>query len=74
MTYNIIAIEKKEYRGEEYPTKYYVHTVEYPHIIQVDKNTYSAIAENDLLSFDLDCRFTVANYNNRNYYKYVKEV
>lgn len=67
MEFHIIGLQKKEYHN--FPTKYYLHTIEYPHIIQVDMHIYNELLENkkDSLNFPY---LKVSDYHGNFYYKY----
>lgn len=70
MEYHIIGNYKKEYHNLEYPTKYYLHTVEYPHIIQVDYTFFKEVLEKSIDSISIP-HLKVTDYEGRYYYKYV---
>lgn len=69
MIYNIIGLNKKEYK--DYDSKYYMYTVEYPHKIQVSKDIYISVVENKILSFNIDDYLTIVEYNGQVFYKYL---
>lgn len=69
MEYHIIGVQKKEYHNGEFPTKYYLHVVEYPHVIQVKRRIYNDVLEKSIDSLNFPC-LKVSDYNGKFYYKY----
>lgn len=69
MEYHIIGVQKKEYHKGEYPTKYYLHVAEYPHVIQVTKRIYNDALEKSIDSLNF-LNLKVTDYNGKFYYKY----
>lgn len=67
MEYHIISLQKKEYHN--FPTKYYLHVAEYPHIIQVDIHTYNELLKNEKDSLNLPY-LKVSDYHGNFYYKF----
>lgn len=72
--FNIVALEKKEYKGDKYPTAYYLHTQEYPHIIKIHKALYDMIKDNGMVQFDiLPSMLKVSRVDGNIYYSFEKE-
>lgn len=69
MEYHIIGAQKKEYNKNEFPTKYYLHVAEYPHLIQVNRRIYNDVLEKSIDSLNFPT-LKVTEYNGRFYYKY----
>lgn len=73
MEYQIIGTYKKEYKNDKFPTKYYVHTVCYPHVIQVAKHIYEEVVKNKIDSLNFPV-LDITQYDGQFYYKYgIKE-
>lgn len=72
MEYHIIGVQKKEYHKGEYPTKYYLHVVEYPHLIQVNRRIYNDVADKSIDSLNFP-QLKVSEYQGKFYYKYETE-
>lgn len=69
MEYHIIGTRVKEYNNGEFPTKYYLHTLEYPHVISVPYKIYKDVASKLIDSLNLP-HLKVTEYNGKYYYKY----
>lgn len=69
MEYHIIGVQKKEYHNGEFPTKYYLHVAEYPHVIQVKRRIYNDALEKSIDSLNFPY-LKVTEYNGKFYYKY----
>lgn len=69
MEYHIIGVQKKEYHNGEFPAKYYLHVVEYPHIIQVANHIYKSVLEKEIDSLNFPS-LKVTEYNGKFYYKF----
>lgn len=72
MEYHIIGTFKREYHTADYPPKYYLHTVEYPHIIQVDGEFFKTVLEKSIDSFNSPL-LTVSEYEGKFYYKFKRK-
>ena len=68
MIYNIIGLSKNEYYNGDYPTKYYLHVVEFPHIIQITSDMYNFVSVNAIESINFP-QLKVTSYNGKFYYK-----
>lgn len=69
MVYHIIGLFRKEYNHGEYPTKYYLHTMEFPHIIQINYDFYKDIIDKSTDSVNLPM-LRISDYHGKFYYKY----
>lgn len=72
MEYHIIGLQRKEYHNGDYPTKYYLHTLEYPYVIQVDSELFKNVLEKSIDSFNFPL-LTVSEYEGKFYYKYKRK-
>ena len=72
MEYHVIGVNKREYHNHngEYPTRYYLHTIEYPHIIQVSEDIYESVVKEFIYSFNFPI-LKVSEYGGEFYYKYI---
>ena len=72
--FNIIALEKKEYHKGKFPTAYYVHTVEYPHIIKIHEALYDMLKDSGMAQLDiLPSMIKVSRVDGNIYYSVEKE-
>lgn len=69
MDFNLIGVEKKEYKDNKYPTKYYLHVAEFPHVINVSENIYNDCVKGNLSVITFP-RLEVTAYEGKYYYKY----
>lgn len=69
MEYKIIGVFKREYHNGEYPTKFYLHTMQYPHIIQVSEQVYNGIVEKSIDNLNLPF-LKITEYQGEYYFKY----
>lgn len=68
MVYNIITVEERKYK--DFESKFYLHVVNYPYVIQISKSMYDMLKKSNMetISIPIQCMH-VCRYDGHIYFK-----